>query len=186
MKKAGLTVGITLSVIFIAIAVFIFIFINREPKVEENQNQESIESVTSNKNVNQGAENTNSEVQEAPVAVQEPQVVEKVVTKEISGVKTISEGSLSNPSEIKDVITYISNKRILLIDEDTAGTGSKMLTYCFDVITPENKSLVLFVTKSVYDNYQTGDKLSVTYLTYTNDINVEFPIVLSVKSVDNT
>lgn len=183
MKK----VGIILGIFFIALAIFIFIFVNRgnadKPQVDNNTNVVDVQNNNEDKRPIQG--NTeNSDVGTEPIVTPEPEVIEKIITKEISSVKTISESSLSKPSDVKDVIAVISNKRILLIDEDAEGTTGKMLTYCFDVLTPDNEPLIVFVTKSVYTEYSVGDKLAVTYLTYKNDLNIEFPIILSVSAVE--
>ena len=59
-----------------------------------------------------------------------------------------------------------------------------MLTYCFDVLTPENESLILFVTNSVYTQYNVNDKLMVKYQVYQNDSGIKFPLVLSVSAVN--
>ena len=83
----------------------------------------------------------------------------------------------------EEVIAMISNKRIMLIDENPSGNDKKTLTYCFDVLTPDNSSLVLFVTKSVYDAYKVQDRLKVAYKVYVNDKGVQFPIVSLVTSV---
>lgn len=183
MKK----VGIILGIFFIALAIFIFIFVNRgnadKPQVDKNDTN-VVDVQKNNENKIPVQDSNENNVSTDPVVTPEPQVIEKIITKEISSVKTISESSLSKPSDVQDVITVISNKRILLIDEDAEGTTGKMLTYCFDVLTPDNVPLIVFVTKSVYTEYSVGDKLAVTYLTYKNDLNVEFPIVLSVSAVE--
>ena len=100
------------------------------------------------------------------------------------GVKTILEDGLGAPISEKEVIVYIANKRILLVDENVESTNPKMLTYRFDVLTPENESLILFVTNSVYTQYNVNDKLMVKYQVYQNDSGIKFPLVLSVSAVN--
>ena len=197
MKK----VGIILGVFFIIVAVVIFLIsskVEETPKTENGQpiEQVSTETTTSDKKENvvtdKKKDTSNKETESSnpnnqqPVQqpVQQTQVVEKVVTKEISSVKTISENDLVNSKGSYEVIAYISNKRIMLIDENPSGSDKKTLSYCFDVLTPDNKTLVLFVTKSVYNNYNVQDKLKVNYEVFVNDIGIEFPIVSLVSEVN--
>ena len=197
MKK----VGIILGVFFIIVAVVIFMISSKvedTPKTEDGQpiEQVSTETTTGDKkeNVVTDKDKGNSKVEtetqnpnnQQPVQqpVQQTPVVEKVVTKEVSAVKTISENDLVNPKGSYEVIAFISNKRIMLIDENPSGSDKKTLSYCFDVLTPDNKTLVLFVTKSVYNNYNVQDKLKVNYEVFVNDIGVEFPIVSLVSEVN--
>lgn len=200
MKK----VGIILGVFFIIIAVVIFLITSKvedTPKVDETQKVEQVgtENKTSDKSKTDNSQTDNSQTDKSninkdntektsdtPVTqqpIQQTQVVEKVVTKEVSAVKTISESDLVNSKGSYEVIAFISNKRILLIDENPSGKDKKTLSYCFDVLTPENDSLVLFVTKSVYASYKVQDKLKVNYEVFTNDIGVEFPIVSVVSDI---
>ena len=186
MKKAGIIVGL----VFIIAAIVICLIAFRKPSEEVVNNTEVIDTQNNSTN-NQNIENNQVvepevtvPIQSEPVVQPEPTVVEKIITKEISGVKTISEGSLGMPISEKEVIVYISNKRILLVDENTESTNPKMLTYCFDVLTPENESLILFVTNSVYTQYNVNDKLMVKYQMYQNDNGIKFPLVLSVSAVN--
>jgi hypothetical protein len=71
----------------------------------------------------------------------------------------------------------------MMIDENTDSSEPKMLTYCFDVLTPENMKLTLFVTNVVYTQYNVGDMLKVNYQIYQNDKGIQFPLVLNVLSV---
>ena len=188
MKKAGIVVGL----VFIIAAIVICLIAFRKPaektdipdssqvsQVEESQpvQQEPVQQEPVQQEVVQ-----QEPVKQHPI-VQET-IVEKVVTKEISGVKTILEDGLGAPISEKEVIVYIANKRILLVDENVESTNPKMLTYCFDVLTPENESLILFVTNSVYTQYNVNDKLMVKYQVYQNDSGIKFPLVLSVSAVN--
>lgn len=205
MKKAGIILGI----VFIVAAILLYVIASKVIEHKENKedvnNQNSVVNQVNVSENNQNMENVNNQQindsnigsqgetnqivdnsNNLPIQQQEPQVIVQEV--EISGVTTISEEALTKTTlvETKDVIALLSNKRILLIDEDTKGTGSKMLTYCFDVLPAgESRSLVLFVTGSVYEQYNVGDNLRVSYKVYRNDVGVDFPIVLSVLSVNN-
>lgn len=183
MRKAGIILG----VLFFVIAIVLFFFLSNVDKEKVNVN------VDTNKNITENIENKgdtpNSEVdvtETEPNEVTKPveTVVEKVITKEISSIKTINDASLGESVSQLEVITVIANKRIILLDESPDTDNKKMLTYCFDVLTPNNTSLVLFVTKTVYDGYKIEDKLKVVYEVYKNDKGIEFPIVSSVSSVD--
>ena len=193
MKKAGIVVGL----VFIIAAIVICLIAFRKPaektdipdssqvsQVEESQpvQQEPVQEEVVQQEPVQEEVVQQEPVQQQPI-VQET-IVEKVVTKEISGVKTILEDGLGAPISEKEVIVYIANKRILLVDENVESTNPKMLTYCFDVLTPENESLILFVTNSVYTQYNVNDKLMVKYQVYQNDSGIKFPLVLSVSAVN--
>ena len=195
MKKAGIVICIFFFIVAILLCVFGLKLLN---KSDTNSVQnEVVESVENNQEVqNQGNQNVeNPPVQTPPEQIQQqtPPVqtqggqteiyTEKVVTKEISGVMTIDENSLGTPIATKEVIVHITNKRIMMIDEDTDSKEPKMLTYCFDVLTPENMKLTLFVTNSVYTLYNVGDMLKVNYVIYTNDNGIQFPLVLNVLDV---
>lgn len=182
MKKAGIILGI----FFIVAALLVFFIstkISNKNEVKEN-NSTPIVSVDNENKKNNNDIQQSAVVEEQPTPQVVTQVETKVVEREVSSVKTIKDNDLSNLKSTHDVVTVISNKRILLIDENTSGSDKKTLTYCFDVLTPDNQSLVLFVTKSVYDNYKVQDRLKVSYDVYTNDSGIEFPLVSSVTSVD--
>ena len=190
MKKVGILFG----VLFIVAAIVVF-FISSKAGSGEEVNTETQQGTTQTQVgvTQENREDKKNEKNEAPVNnEQQPQqqvtapqttVVEKVITKEISAVKTLSETDLINSKGSQEVIAFISNKRIMLIDENPDGTDKKTLTYCFDVLTPDNKSLVLFVTKTVYEAYKVEDKLKVNYEIFTNDLGVEFPIVSVVTDI---
>ena len=198
MKKAGIVVGL----VFIIAAIVICLIAFRKPaektdipdssqvsQVEESQpvQQEPVQQEPVQQEPVQQEPVQQEVVQQEPVQQQpivQETIVEKVVTKEISGVKTILEDGLGAPISEKEVIVYIANKRILLVDENVESTNPKMLTYCFDVLTPENESLILFVTNSVYTQYNVNDKLMVKYQVYQNDSGIKFPLVLSVSAVN--
>ena len=183
MKKAGIVVGL----VFIIAAIVICLIAFRKPAEKTDiPDSSQVSQVEESQPVQQ--EPVQQEVvQQEPVQQQpivQETIVEKVVTKEISGVKTILEDGLGAPISEKEVIVYIANKRILLVDENVESTNPKMLTYCFDVLTPENESLILFVTNSVYTQYNVNDKLMVKYQVYQNDSGIKFPLVLSVSAVN--
>ena len=183
MKKAGIVVGL----VFIIAAIVICLIAFRKPAEKTDiPDSSQVSQVEESQPVQQ--EPVQEEVvQQEPVQQQpivQETIVEKVVTKEISGVKTILEDGLGAPISEKEVIVYIANKRILLVDENVESTNPKMLTYCFDVLTPENESLILFVTNSVYTQYNVNDKLMVKYQVYQNDSGIKFPLVLSVSAVN--
>lgn len=203
MKKAGIILGIFFIVIAILLCVFGLKFVNKDTStdesntnISENVNNTDVQAPVLENNP-QGSEvatqpDTTNNVVETPVetpspAVTQPSgnttVVEKVITKEISGVMTIDESGLGEPIVTKEVIVHITNKRIMMIDENTDSTEPKMLTYCFDVLTPENTKLTLFVTNVVYVQYNVGDMLKVNYQVYQNDKGIQFPLVLNVLSV---
>lgn len=194
MKKAGIVLGIFFIVIAILLCVFGLKFINKEESQEPNS---GVTENISNSEINQPSVEQQPVVEQSPAVEQTPvveqpsvveqsptvDVVEKVITKEVSGVMTIDETGLGEPISTKEVIVHITNKRIMMIDEDTDSTEPKMLTYCFDVLTPENMKLTLFVTNVVYTQYNVGDMLKVNYQIYQNDKGIQFPLVLNVLSV---
>lgn len=199
MKKAGIILGIFFIVIAILLCVFGLKYINKGET--QDPNTEVVENIDNSANT----EVQNPPVEQTPVIEQQPiveqtpvvqqpttetqtqtpnvEVVEKVITKEVSGVMTIDESGLGEPIMTKEVIVHITNKRIMMIDEDTDSTEPKMLTYCFDVLTPENMKLTLFVTNIVYTEYNVGDMLKVNYQVYQNNKGIQFPLVLNVTSV---
>lgn len=182
MKKAGIIVGLFIIVVATLICVIAFRNTDEVEQVPNQNSQQNYEVENNTEVLNNQEQIEEQPIQQQPI-VQET-VVEKIVTKEVSGVKTISEGSLGEPVSEKEVIVYIANKRILLVDENTESTNPKMLTYCFDVLTPENESLILFVTNSVYTQYNVNDKLMVKYQMYQNDKGLKFPLVLNVSAVN--
>ena len=197
MKKAGIILGIFFIVIATLLCVFGLKYINKGET--QDPNTEVVENIDNSANT----EVQNPPVEQTPVIEQQPiveqtpvvqqpttetqtpnvEVVEKVITKEVSGVMTIDESGLGEPIMTKEVIVHITNKRIMMIDEDTDSTEPKMLTYCFDVLTPENMKLTLFVTNIVYTEYNVGDMLKVNYQVYQNNKGIQFPLVLNVTSV---
>lgn len=197
MKKAGIILGVFFIVIAILLCVFGLKYINKGET--QDPNTEVVENIDNSANT----EVQNPPVEQTPVIEQQPiveqtpvvqqpttetqtpnvEVVEKVITKEVSGVMTIDESGLGEPIMTKEVIVHITNKRIMMIDEDTDSTEPKMLTYCFDVLTPENMKLTLFVTNIVYTEYNVGDMLKVNYQVYQNNKGIQFPLVLNVTSV---
>lgn len=188
MKKAGIILGVFFIIIAILLCVFGLKYIEKgqteqpNTEVSENMGNNDVQTPT----VEQPIEQQPME-QQPPVVEQTPEVVEKVVekvvTKEVSGVMTIDESGLGEPVATKEVIVHITNKRIMMIDENTDSSEPKMLTYCFDVLTPESMKLTLFVTNVVYTQYNVGDMLKVNYQIYQNDKGIQFPLVLNVLSV---
>ncbi len=124
--------------------------------------------------------------------VEEPVVIEKIVTETVveevivevykSQIIEINETTLGEPAEVKEVVCVISNKRLVLLDEDVDGTSGKVLSYCFDLLTTDNKTISYFVAQSVYDNFSVADRLVVTYNVYRNSDGVEYPTVVSIKA----
>lgn len=211
MKKSGIILGIFFVIAALVICIFAFRIGGKSNNNSENIQNNNQETVQNQEQVSQSQEPVQQElpqqteqqpvqqqpIQQQPVQEQVPvqqqvptqnvgqtTVIEKVVTKEISGVQTISESSLGVPIDEKEVIVVISNKRVLLIDEDTDSTEPKMLSYCFDVLTPENDKLTLFMTQSSYTQFNVNDKLKVKYVVYKNDRDIEFPLVLNVSTVE--
>lgn len=208
MKKAGFIIGIMFFIIAILLCVFGLKMINKE-KVSEVPNTEVVDTTQQGQQTQQpqvqpnvegnqqGQQSQQSQQSQQPTQQPNQQtqqqqptqqqgtttVVEKVITKEVSGVMTIDENSLGEPIATKDVIVRIINKRVMMIDEDTDSKNPKMLTYCFDVLTPDNMQLTLFVTHSVYTLYNVADMLQVSYQIYTNDNGIQFPLVLNVTTV---
>lgn len=194
MKKAGIVLGIFFIVIAILLCVFGLKFINKEESQEPNS---GVTENISNSEINQPSVEQQPVIEQSPAVEQTPvveqppvveqsptvDVVEKVITKEVSGVMTIDETGLGEPISTKEVIVHITNKRIMMIDENTDSSEPKMLTYCFDVLTPESMKLTLFVTNVVYTQYNVGDMLKVNYQIYQNDKGIQFPLVLNVLSV---
>lgn len=195
MKKAGIIIG----VVFIIVAIIILVVGNKitmktdeevtntsiEQKLVENEEKEiKDENKTENKTENKEEVEVDKPIVEQNIQPVVKEVVTQVVDKDNTSVKTINANALNNPSETKEVIAVISNKRILLIDEQVDAMDRKMLTYVFDVMTPDNSKMVVFVTKSVYDSYNVNDRLKVNFVTYKNDVGVEFPLVNYVSSVE--
>ena len=184
MRKAGIIIG----VLFFIVAIVLFFFLSNIDKNEPDTLDDGVGVVENIEDKDKTTKNPENEPEETPETPETPKpvetIIEKVITKEISSVKTINEGTLGEPILENEVITVIANKRIILLDESPDTENKKMLTYCFDVLTPDNTSLILFVTKTVYDAYKIEDKLKVNYEVYKNDIGVEFPIVSTVTSVD--
>lgn len=194
MKKAGIIIGI----VFIIAAIIVLVIGNKiTMKTGEEISNPSVEQGVIDNKENEDKEikdEKKSEIKEEvegdkPIVEQNIQpavkeVVTQVIDKDNTSVKTISANALNNPSETKEVIAVISNKRVLLVDEQVDATDRKMLTYVFDVMTPDNSKMVVFVTKSVYDSYNVNDRLKVNYVTYKNDVGVEFPLVNFVSSVE--
>lgn len=189
MKKAGIVLGVFFIIIAIVLCIFGMKFINKEPNSNEVVENTEVQTPVENNQQDVSTEVSNTQPIETPVVetqtpvVSETQIVEKVVTKEVSGVMTIDESGLGEPIATKEVIVHITNKRIMMIDEDTDSTNPKMLTYCFDVLTPENMKLTLFVTNVVYTQYNVGDMLKVNYQLYENNKGIQFPLVLNVMNV---
>lgn len=179
MKKAGIIIGVL--VIIVAVVLFGL------SQVIEKKNAEKLTNVP-NVKVTDNVKQENKEepkVTQTPVVVEKPveKIVEKVVEKTISEVSTINKSTLGAPYLEKEEIVVIAGKRLLLIDEKYDSKESKMLTYCFDVLTPDNAKLVLFMTEKSYDSYNVGDKLMVKYNVYKNVNDVLFPVVLSVSAI---
>lgn len=195
MKKAGIIIG----VVFIIVAVIILVIGNKitmktdeevtNPSIEQELVENEEKEEKEEKKEQKKSENKEDAEVDKPIVEQNIQpvvkeVVTQVVDKDNTSVKTINANALNNPSETKEVIAVISNKRILLIDEQVDAIDRKMLTYVFDVMTPDNSKMVVFVTKSVYDSYNVNDRLKVNFVTYKNDVGVEFPLVNYVSSVE--
>lgn len=189
MKKAGIIIGVLFFIVAILLCVFGLKMIEKDGTAE-TPNTEVVDTQQGQVVETPPVQEQQQPVQQEPVQQQPTQqqqgtttVVEKVITKEISGVKTIDENALGEPIATKDVIVRIINKRVMLIDENTDSKDPKMLTYCFDVLTPDNMQLTLFVTQSVYTVYNVADMLQVSYQIYTNDNGIQFPLVLNVTTV---
>jgi hypothetical protein len=192
MRKAGIILG----VVFIIVAIVVLVIGNRvtmnkgdvseNPVVEQEEikREEKKDNIADDNEKVEETEDENKPVIEQNLQPVVKEVVTQVIDKDNTSVKTINSTALGDSSEIKEVISVISNKRILLIDEQVDAKDRKMLTYVFDVMTPDNSKMVVFVTKSVYDSFNVNDRLKVNYVTYKNDIGVEFPLVNFVASVE--
>lgn len=192
MRKAGIILGI----VFIIVAIVVLIIGNKvtmdkgnvseNPVVEQEEikNEDKKGNITDDNEKIEEKEEENKPVLEQNLQPVVKEVVTQVIDKDNTSVKTINSTALGDSSEIKEVISVISNKRILLIDEQIDAKDRKMLTYVFDVMTPDNSKMVVFVTKSVYDTFNVNDRLKVNYVTYKNDIGVEFPLVNFVSAVE--
>ena len=115
MKKAGIILGVFFIIIAILLCVFGLKYIEKgqteqpNTEVSENMGNNDVQTPT----VEQPIEQQPME-QQPPVVEQTPEVVEKVVekvvTKEVSGVMTIDESGLGEPVATKEVIVHITNK----------------------------------------------------------------------------
>lgn len=194
-KKAGILFGITC----IIITIVVFFFLGKVEKNIENSESssktEQVETIKDTENEDNGEkvdtienekdkENQNTDI--TTPSVTQPPVEKEIVIKEVSGVTTINESelSLNDKSDVKEVIVYIENKRLVLIDESIDTPNNKMLVYCFDTTSPNGEHLMLYMTKSAYDEYTVGDKLSVIYQVYTNNVGTKIPIVYAVNAVE--
>lgn len=179
MKKPAI-----ICLIFACVVASVFVFFVLNP-LEKKKNNPPVESVVPTAVVT--AEPSIEPIVEqtvAPTVEPTPQVVEKIITKEISAVKAISESSLVKyPQQSYEEVAKITGKRLLLIDESVESQNSKMLTYCFD-LSVGSRNMIAFVTKSVYSKYNIDDNLNISYIVYTNDIGIEFPIVLSLTDIN--
>lgn len=191
MKKAGIFLGVIFIVVAILLCVFGLRIIDKEPVETPNsevvEQTPPVETPVVDTPVVETPPVVDTPIVDTPIVetppVESTTVVEKVITKEISSVMTLDESQLGEPIASKEAIARIVNKRIMMVDEHTDSTAPKMLTYCFDVMTPDNMQLTLFVTNSVYTVYNLGDMLQVNYNIYTNDKGIQFPLVLNVLAV---
>lgn len=186
LKIAGTIIGITFFVGAIIVLLISRGSANRNKKEDDSKKNDIIE-VVNTPSVNDDEIINN--VLPQPTPTPEIQIVEKTVTvtKELSGVRTIAESALTNIiEEDKEYITVISNKRLVLIDENIEGENGKMLTYCFDMFgaPPDSLLLSMYVSKSNYDLFEVGQKVSVTYSVYANDAGIKFPVISSIVAVD--
>lgn len=185
-KKAGILFGITC----IIITIVVFFFLGKVEKNIENSESsetEQVEGIKENKKEKDDEfEKDNQSTETIPSSVTQPPVETEVIVKEVSGVTTINESelNLNEKSDVKEVIVYIENKRLVLIDEAIDTPNNKMLVYCFDTTSPNGEHLMLYMTKSAYDEYNVGDKLSVIYQVYINNVGTKIPIVYAVNAVE--
>ena len=176
MKKAGIIIG----GIFILGAILLFALTQ---SIESKKNEDK------DKNV---VEQVDTELkEEVKVIVKEPEKEpEKETEKEPTeteirtSVIELSDSVLKMEGLEKEDIVVISSKGLLLIDEAVGQKHGKSIAYVLNTLTDKNKPLKLYVTETVYNSYNTGDRLKVNYKVIKNDVGTEFTLIKKVMVID--
>ena len=125
--------------------------------------------------------------EEARLQAEANKVIKETTVISTDNVMSIPESELNSlESTHKNVITVISDKRLLMVDEDSDSKAPKILSCCFDLLCPDNTKITFFVNKTVYDSFNIGDRLVVDYTEYVNDNGIAFPLINSVDVVQST
>lgn len=174
MKRAGILVGGMIILLAIVLLVIGNMVEKRNVEKITNQNQ-TTEVVTEVLSTEQTTEQTTEVVVEVTT-----ESTTEYVEKETTKISEIDESSLKDLKVInKEEIAVISSKKLILLDTGVDSDIDKMLVYCFDLLTPGNLELNLYVTKTTYDSFNVGDKLTVNYDLYENNNGLNFPVINS-------
>lgn len=188
-KKHGVVLGITIVVIALIIWWVATAIMNnsssnstKKPTTTQSSQTQSNNNNTSKKPV---ASNTNTSKEESTSKHNKDAETNNNNNNnnvsEGSGVyQLIDQNSLGVANE-KQEIVVVANKKLLLMDSQVGGSGEKQLQYVADVLTTNSDKLSLFLNESAYNSISVGSKLLVTYKVYTNDVGVEFPVVVDAQ-----
>lgn len=187
-KKHGVVLGITIVVIALIIWwVATAIMNNNSSSSNSNKKPTTTQSSQTQSNNNTSkkpvASNTNTSKEESTSKHNKDAETNNNNNNvsEGSGVyQLIDQNSLGVANE-KQEIVVVANKKLLLIDGQVGGSGEKQLQYVADVLTTNSDKLSLFLNESAYNSISVGSKLLVTYKVYTNDVGVEFPVVVDAQ-----
>lgn len=89
--------------------------------------------------------------------------------------------TLSKGTSMNEVMVIASKYVVLLSDNKK---DNKQLMYVIDLFTSSGDCLSYYVSQSVYNSVEIGDKLKVGYCVYKNSNKVEFPVIESVSVVE--
>jgi lipopolysaccharide export system protein LptC len=178
-KKAGIIVGIAL----IAVACIIYWLVGNKTKKGEGVNTPSPSSVST-----PAPKVTSTSTQQTPIEPSKTPTVTpaQVAVSEIpvgsQVFQELDEVSLGLPTITSEEIMVVAKKKVILLDSNYGAKEGKQLVYSADLLGNNNNTrLSLYLNKTAYDGIAIGDRLQVKYSVFSNNVGVQFPVVISAE-----
>jgi hypothetical protein len=96
--------------------------------------------------------------------------------------KELDEVALGEPTTTREEIMVVAKKKVVLLDSNFGAKEGKQLVYTVDLLGNNNSTrLSLYLNKTAYDGVTIGDRLQVKYSVFSNDVGVQFPVVISAE-----
>ncbi|HFL3653889.1 TPA: hypothetical protein ACG3P3_001613 [Clostridioides difficile] len=179
-KKAGIIVGAIL--IIISISIF---YLTKNIDRKENLQSKTVKSETKIKNSNindvENKNNINENKKNDENNINNEDINQSLI--QTSSIKEISNDVLKYFNNPKTEIMIISKKKLMLADLNKSEKDEKQILFAMELLNSNNEKISLYVNQNIYNTMEIGNKLNVTYNTYTNTNGIKIPFICEVVKI---
>lgn len=180
-KKAGIIVGAIL--IIISISIF---YLTKNIDRKENLQGKTIKNETkikgSNINDVENKNNINKNKKNKENVINNEDINQSLI--QTSSIKEISNDILKYFNNPRTEIMIVSKKKLMLADLNKSEKDEKQILFVMELLNSNNEKISLYVNQNVYNTMEIGNKLNVTYNTYTNTNGIKIPFICEVLKIE--